>query len=115
MWFVAPGTDPSESDAPPDLEVPFHNSMNSVELSIEKLTDETQRDATKRETSTIYHATLQSNTQKLYHQAPVSSTFEGQVAWTEIKFRMNPAAPVTHTRKRYRGFGDYAADLGGLW
>lgn len=112
MWFVKPGTDPSETDGPPDLEVPFHNSMNAIELTLEKLTDRTRED---QETKTVYHASLQSNTQKLYHEKPESNTFNGQLSWTEIAFRMTPSAPVTHTNKRKRGFGDIAADFGGLW
>lgn len=113
MWFVKPGTDPSEGDRPPTVEVPLHNSNNQFELNVEKLVDRTSgADQTEQ---TVYHAELQSNTQKLYHEAPQKYAFNGQFAWTEFKFRMNPQAPVTTTTKRNRGYSDVAADLGGLW
>ena len=113
MWFVKPGTDPSEGDRPPTVEVPLHNSNNQFELNIEKLVDRTSgADQTEQ---TVYHAEMRSNTQKLYHEAPQKNAFNGQFAWTEFKFRMNPQAPVTTTTKRNRGYADVAAELGGLW
>jgi hypothetical protein len=112
MWFVKPGTDPSASELPPSVEVPLHNSMNRIELEIEKTIDSTQEDGTEQ---TTYHAALQSNTQKLYHEKPEGQNFNGQFSWTQFEFRMNPQAPVVTTTKRRRSFSDVAADLGGLW
>lgn len=113
MWFVGHDTDLTGEEIPgPNLEVPFHNSMNSIELSMERITDQTKGDDSQK---TVYHAQMQSNTQMLYHSAPTSQTFSGRLAFTQFKFRMTPTAPVKTTIKRNRGLGDYGADLGGLW
>merc|ERR1711975_180986 len=97
MWFVKPGTDPSKGDMPATLEVPLHNSMNKVDLTVEKVVDRTVGGNPIEQT--VYHGDLQSNTQLLYHIPPVGYTFRGQFAYVDFKFRMNPEAPVTTTTR----------------